>query len=138
LVRLNIGRGLHPFGEGSEPYGPITHLMSSEVNEFLTSEQNQGGFEFSILNRLNYAFLAISIAVIFYYLYYRVPSREIKSLLLIVISDFIINALISAGLSGVHDRYQSRVCWLILFAALICFCGICSKLLSKNTLYDAL
>jgi hypothetical protein len=37
----------------------------------------------------------------------------------LILAALIGNAMVTGGLSGVHDRYQTRVAWLIVLAASI-------------------
>lgn len=51
----------------------------------------------------------------------RDGRRESAALAVIVICSVAGNTLLCAAVSGVHDRYQARVTWLLLFAALLLF-----------------
>lgn len=63
----------------------------------------------------------------------EVPKQQ-KALTLLIIFGLLINAFISAATSGVYDRYQSRVNWLITLPAFWFICNYLSrnKLLNKK------
>ncbi|PWC58913.1 hypothetical protein TSH7_22130 [Azospirillum sp. TSH7] len=48
----------------------------------------------------------------------RVGDR-VRMLLLVIGLGLVLNAIVTGGLSAVHDRYQNRVIWLVPFAALV-------------------
>lgn len=48
----------------------------------------------------------------------RVGDR-VRTLLLVIGLGLVLNAIVTGGLSAVHDRYQNRVIWLVPFAALV-------------------
>lgn len=50
---------------------------------------------------------------------YRRRDREALGLLGAIIAALVGNAVVTGALSDVHDRYQSRVVWLAVFAAMV-------------------
>ncbi|MBY6260520.1 hypothetical protein EI613_01080 [Azospirillum sp. 412522] len=50
---------------------------------------------------------------------WRQVSGRVRMLLLVIGLGLTLNAVVTGGLSAVHDRYQNRVIWLVPFAALV-------------------
>ncbi|MBR9650646.1 hypothetical protein [Thalassovita aquimarina] len=50
---------------------------------------------------------------------HRGPAREAVALVILVLVGLMLNAAVTGGLSGVDDRYQSRVIWLLPFAVML-------------------
>lgn len=80
--------------------------------------------------------VVLFIAVVFILLLFWNPkvSTEQKALTTLIIFALLINAFVAAATSGVFDRYQSRVNWLITLPAFWFLCDYLSKhkLFNKN------
>jgi len=47
---------------------------------------------------------------------------KIIAFVVLLFSGFLVNAAVCATLSGVVERYQSRLIWLAIFAAIVIMC----------------
>lgn len=111
--------------------GPINSFFESQFpssyKSYLNSQQSNGRVS-AITGYLNpiYSFIVIfSALTLVYYLIVRKNHVSTKIPMLVYgLSIFLIsNALVTGGLSGVHDRYQSRVVWLLPAIAILILLG---------------
>lgn len=59
-------------------------------------------------------------------------QRTLRALAVLILLGLIGNAAVTGILSAPHDRYQARVCWLVLLAAGILAAGVCPERRSKD------
>ncbi|MGH1339011.1 MAG: hypothetical protein ACRBFS_23040 [Aureispira sp.] len=74
------------------------------------------------MNHVQHLVFLLSILIVFWSLiYYDLPT-SIRAITLLLILGLLVNAFIAAATSGVYDRYQSRVAWLITLPAFWIVC----------------
>jgi hypothetical protein len=146
LVR-NMGNQFITFEVGEQfnstlKMGAINELIETYFSElyssYLNSMQSLGELVFIVqfLNPIYFCvviFSVISIPCIYLFFWRRnIPLEKIS---LTIFSLFIFlsaNALISGGLSGVFDRYQSRVIWLLPTISILLLLGSLKNLSRVN------
>jgi hypothetical protein len=69
--------------------------------------------------------IMVSLLFLLFLLYDENYSKRQKGIALFILAALLINAFIVAATSGVYDRYQSRVTWLVSLPA---FWFVCSKI----------
>jgi len=76
------------------------------------------------MNRLHgivYGLATIAAAVLAVPLWRRSNQRFLMALVAIIVA-LVANALVTGVISGVHGRYQGRVCWLLLLWVIMAGC----------------
>ncbi len=119
LVRFTTGDGLQPW---SETVGPSVarHFPQFENVAFAVSRQNTNRLAVPrALQMLHLATAAAGIAACCAILLVA-PRRHLATgLAVAVLVALLANATVTGGLSGPHDRYQSRIMWLPPAVALL-------------------
>lgn len=110
-----------PQKEGSPPHQQIVWHYPESEGAYLSSKQNQGRLNFSWTNLLQQisSYLAVGLLLVSLLIKRVGGSRFVRSLMLVVLVLLIINPLICANLSVVDPRYQSRIVWMPVFAAML-------------------
>jgi hypothetical protein len=120
MFQLNIASGMSAYREGSAPSYPIFAHFEFEKNYFLNSEQSFSTLNFKVFNSLNYFAICISLVVISYFYFARGLTDNEGKFLFILLTIFVVNALITASLANVYDRLQARITWpLVFFSAVL-------------------
>jgi hypothetical protein len=100
---------------------PFTQLIPGQMPAYLAARQQQGEFDFRPVNRIHvpvgWLSLAGLVAALFLALVRR--RRNDSTLPAFVLVALIGNAIICGALSNPHDRYQSRLMWLVPFALVL-------------------
>jgi hypothetical protein len=101
-------------------FGPETQIGWRE------SAEHRGAVPRAFLSKLQDVVLPLVMLglVIGCILAYKRGSLELLALPLFVTSAFIINAVVCGVTSGVFDRYQARVSWLLVLSAIILWVGL--------------
>jgi hypothetical protein len=73
--------------------------------------------DIALFNHLQYFVFLLSVLIVFWGLLYREMPPSVRALCFLLILGLLVNAFIAAATSGVYDRYQSRVAWLITLPA---------------------
>lgn len=116
---LKIGDGIIPYLEGGSPYHVINQRFGKSIqHEYLLGRQNHHPYDFSLINIFWYAFLVLSVLLIYFGISFGFSNPELKAFFLLCISGCFFNAMICGTLVPYIDRYQTRIAWLI------CLCGI--------------
>jgi hypothetical protein len=119
LVRFSTGDGLQPWPETVAPY-VARHFPQFETDAFAASQQSTGRLVVPrALQMLHLATALLGIAGCCAILLVA-PRRHLATgLAVAAVVALLANAAITGGLSGPHDRYQSRIIWLPSVVALL-------------------
>ena len=118
LVRFRTGDGLAPPAPDSWVEVVLTTRLPDAESAYRSARQHRDALALPIVNGLHEAAaVAAALALSALIVSGRV-RRPIVQLAALVGLAFVVNAAITGALSGPHDRYQSRVVWLIVLAAL--------------------
>jgi hypothetical protein len=99
-------------------YSDMDQLIPNQMRAYLTAHQQRKGFDFAPVNWVQVPFGWLSIAALILALgvsLWRGAGRE-SVLLGFVLVALIGNAIVCGALSNPHDRYQSRLIWIVPFA----------------------
>jgi len=118
LVLLNIdgwyGLPWTVMDEGTAPYNAIRKYFPHELNEFRYSRQNTKTFNIALLNN-SYHFLFIVSSLLVLFFLNQSIRKEAIIIYLIIFSFLFLNAFVTANLSSVNERLNSRAAWLVSF-----------------------
>jgi hypothetical protein len=110
--------------EGEHSYSPtveraVERLGAGVRRGYLQSAQARDGMAVRAASVAQYLVVALSAALLAAWGVRgrRRATAEVRALVTVVFAGVILNALILASLARVHPRYQSRVIWLVPFAA---------------------
>jgi len=93
---------------------------SQTVRSFDASMQEHNMFPRPLVRILNGAILALLIAGIVFMLVRGARSTSVSGIFLgFALLAYFMNAVLCATTSGVHDRYQARLSWLVVLALLL-------------------
>jgi len=101
--------------EDSPPYEQIEWRYNNSLREYISSKQFQNELSFSTQNMFQRIIVFTSLFIIFFLLYTKKLTLLHKNMLLMIILFFIINAFVCSTFSGICDRYQSRIIWILPF-----------------------
>lgn len=109
-------------------YYPM-YILAADGSRQMQNTYNQNYVDFNNMIQQIVLFIA---ALLTFFLFWssKVPDEQ-KALAILIIFALLINAFIAAATSGVYDRYQSRVNWLITLPV---FWFIC-RYFSQNNLF---
>lgn len=123
LVTFWTGGWIYPLqGEGSDRGGGgLFAYFDREHEDFLSSKQSTSALPFSIIRLLHTIVIlaAAPLFLLFLLRAYRRSDTSLISLYVFILSGLVANAVICATLSGVVERYQSRLIWLVVFVCVI-------------------
>jgi hypothetical protein len=116
-------------------YYPM-YILAADGSRQMQNNYNQNYID--VNNVIQQIVLFIAVLLILLLLWESKVSNQQKALTLLIIFGLLINAFIAAATSGVYDRYQSRVNWLITLPAFWFICHYLSqhKLFNKKQLED--
>lgn len=99
-------------------YSDMDRLIPNQMRAYLTARQQRNGFGFDPVNMVQVPFGWISIAalVLAFGFSLWIGARREAVLLGFVLTALIGNAIVCGALSNPHDRYQSRLIWVVPFA----------------------
>jgi hypothetical protein len=119
MTRFDAGDGLILYRDTVQPSSAIRWIFGENVfSRYNSSLQQTNGLSFSGLNLLQHVSVAISVVVIMAALVLGIAgTQNARSLALLLLTFLVVNAAVTATLATVHDRYQSRVIWLLPFMA---------------------
>ncbi len=127
FIEFRTGDGLHPWSAEVTQWIKLD-FPSAELKRYLSARQTRGiALVPDWLQRLHIATVVTGIGLIAIFLLLRRLSSSVeKSFAAAALFTLVANAMICGGLSGPHDRYQSRVAWLPgLVAGLVLTARIC-------------
>ncbi len=124
FFKTDIGDGLTPQVEESNPYWKVQEHYSHELKPYLNSKQNQGILSFKIFNQI-YFYVFIGSMIVFISL---LILRKIKSdfifLFGLAILFCLLNAFTTGCLANILPRLNSRSIWLIPFIVMLTLLNI--------------
>lgn len=99
----------------------FAHFMPSQSPAYLSARQQEGETGFKLINIFQVPLLFASLIGMIAVLVQAVRRRDANRAVLpaFILLALIGNALICGMCSGPHDRYQSRIIWIVPFALLI-------------------
>ena len=121
FVKVEIGRELRDWDDFEVPYSAaaIRYVFGEpSLESFNRSLQKLGKLDFAAINAIHPFVIALSLGVLGYFAvrYWRCDPL-LAQLAAFTLTMLVGHALIFGTLSPLHDRYQSRVVWLLpLFA----------------------
>ena len=127
FLQVDIGSGLHDYGEGSAPYSLISQHWQHELPGYMNSTQQRNAWWFVLLNPLNMWVMLASCCFLVVRWPVAGPLRWRAFILLLVVCVFA-NAAATGALANIYGRLQARVTWLLLFGALLLALQRSSKL----------
>ena len=122
LTRFSVGDALLPYGDRGEPVDSIRTVFGKRaVSEYLASSQARQELPLRAINILQTSFVLGSLCLLACGgIYTRQRDSTVLHLTIALCSFMLVNAAVTATFSSVHDRYQSRVIWLIpMLASLV-------------------
>ena len=127
LARFETRDALDPYVESRTDRGPhrvaiaVRQYLPAVYGDYRASRQNTDRLSLDALRRLHAitAVVASGAAVFLVVVVGRRGDRLLLALALMIGAGLVGNAAISGALSGPHDRYQSRVIWLVVFYLLL-------------------
>jgi hypothetical protein len=114
LLTAQSGDGLIPYGPGMQAHRQVTLFFPAQADAWARSRQQRG--ELQALARM--PDLAVAAAALLV-LILGLRDARVAGLGAAVLAGVLANAAICGVLSGVFDRYQARVLWLVPFAAIV-------------------
>lgn len=114
LLAFRVGVDL-PSYAGSDSYiNPVMHqLFAREVDQFLGSKQQRGCLDAGFLNSIYLACIVVSLLGTAGILMVSRFQPGLTEFVIVVVAGILGNAIATGAFSGVHDRYQARIVWLI-------------------------
>jgi hypothetical protein len=114
---------IQPYTADSSPNQQIKWRYKYSEKEYLSSLQNRGLLDFTFLNERQYFTVFTSFLFIFIFLFNKNIFKSIQTKNKIFISLLMLflfsNAFICSTFSGIFDRFQSRIIWLLPFLIII-------------------
>ena len=129
IITFKIGEQMGSYASNAGFDKLINASFPESYSSYINSEQYKGILEkiFPILN-LYYTYMIYLSSILWIYLIIRIrKTKESGNLVLLILTTIIflaVNALVTGGMSGVFDRYQSRIIWLVPGLAFLIFSGI--------------
>lgn len=104
-----------PFMAPIKPYFPTYYLAGQDSRQVLKTYTEQEVYVANFVQKVVLYLSAFIVLMAFFF--YRGYSEQEKALATLLILGILVNAFIVASTSGVYDRYNSRVAWLITLPA---------------------
>lgn len=99
--------------QDSSPFYAMRTHYPTLVKEYLSAKQNNGLLDYSSINNFQKYLVALSMLGMVVLILSGSVSMERKLFIIYIVICLLINAAVCGSLSGVSDRYQSRIIWLI-------------------------
>jgi hypothetical protein len=118
LAMVASGYGVH--NQLWHTYGIMERFIPSQIAPMRAARQQNGGIDFTLLNRIHVPAAYLSIAALLVILAAAGLRRNLEGHALpaaVVTVTILGNAMVCGALSGPHDRYGSRIVWLATFVA---------------------
>jgi hypothetical protein len=110
---FNVGSTIR-YDENSSPFINITSHMKYQAREIFACKQNNLLLNHDFVNRSQIILFLFSFSFCIIALFLTSVSYEKKIFIALLLLFLLVNALVCATFSGVDDRYQCRVAWLIV------------------------
>jgi hypothetical protein len=133
LALFATGDGLEPWPQTVTPW-IRRDFPGFEVDSYLAARQTNGGKLLpGWLGTLHRVVALLGVALCVVLLPVTLWRRQrVGGFLFVVLLVLPVNALITGGLSGPHDRYQSRVMWLPPLLAALAIAGLVDPALARR------
>lgn len=95
-------------------YYPM-YILSADGSKQVKNTYNQ--YHIDVNNTIQNVVLGLSLLLLFFLFWDPNYAKEQKVLTILILLGMLINAFISGATSGIFDRYQSRVVWLVTLPA---------------------
>lgn len=126
LAHFDLGDDLIKYDQTSSPYSVIKKDFNAEIfNDYLTSRQYLESLDlerYILVSNIFLGFCAAGVAI--HLVINRSDRNGMFKLSATILVGLASNAFVTGGLSAVHDRYGSRVIWLIPLLGLLIFSGL--------------
>lgn len=123
LGQNTMGSGLSPYREESPPYGQVHWRFKEDLDQYMSSKQNQKKLDFSFLNQVQNILLWLSLVFTLITLFYKPLRAKLFTsewiFILLILLAIVLNSLATAGIHMAYDRFQARVVWLLPLCAII-------------------
>jgi hypothetical protein len=117
FFQVTTNSGLVSYPVGTSPQVIIAQRLRWESSSYITSYQAFGDWDLKLVDRVvHVAFFFSLFVLIWTYAGWRKAS-ELSTVILIVLVWVVLNAAVTSSLANVYDRLQSRVAWMVVFAA---------------------
>jgi len=103
----------HPQEEGSSVMNSIHHHFPEMYKEVVQSRQQSKNLDWRILNVAQTGLMALLFLLSALVFMLRGMDRRFRVYLAFILVALLVNAFVCGAFSGVLDRYQSRVIWLL-------------------------
>lgn len=124
FVTFRSGDGVEPLNGVPEP--AIRRGMPDQLDDYRDARQQSGKVDFGWINAFQVPLGVLSVIALAGILVFAAKARRRDDLLYLpafVILALLGNAFICGALSSPHDRYQSRLIWAAVFAAMLLIRG---------------
>ncbi len=119
IAQTEVGDGLTPHVQNTNPFWKVEQYYSSELPEYLTSRQNLGVLDFKTPNQIHLFFIFLSSFFVLWQ-FKNVENQANWQLVYGFLLLFLLcNAFTTATFANVLARLNSRVFWLLPFFNLI-------------------
>lgn len=120
-MKFQLGDDLIRNGEGTMLYDVMRDSFHGRSFErYQASRQYAGTIKLATLKALSNAVVPLSLlAVIAFIALRRSAARAQVQVMLVILFGIVVNLAVTGALSAVHDRYGSRVIWLLPMLALL-------------------
>jgi hypothetical protein len=116
ITYFQLGDDMMKYGPSSSLYAVVKENFSTRVLEkFTASKQYNEQLPVATLRTVSNIVLALSVLVILVFMVSRWRSeRTLIQCIFVVVAAILVNDFVTGALSAVHDRYGSRVIWLLI------------------------
>jgi hypothetical protein len=119
ISQTEIGDGLTPHTQNSNPFWRIEQYFKDELPEYLTSRQNWAVLDFKTTNQIHLLFLFLSSFFVLWQFKYVENQADWRLIYGFVLLFIFCNAFTTATFGNVLARLNSRVFWVLPFLNLI-------------------
>ena len=104
------------FDEGTSPFTAIEKYFPHELNQLKTSRQNTKTFNIALIDATFFLTMIIS-SILSLLVFSQISDnkKEFIQVLIVVVIFILLNAIVTASLSSVNARFNSRVFWIFPF-----------------------
>jgi hypothetical protein len=122
-MHFELGDYLIKYDETSFVYSVIKQIFKENIfHDYLMSRQYLKILDLNLFKSVSNILLGLSAFVVVIYVFVKNNKRSaVVKLAATICIGILLNAFVTGGLSAVHDRYGSRVIWLITLLGLFIF-----------------
>lgn len=118
LFQVNAASGLSSYQLGSAPHREVADRLPWELSTYNSSLQNNGAWrDLGVSNRVVQLALLLAVCVLLWIRRNWMAHSQLRTLIPLLLTWVVLNAVVTASLANVYDRLQSRVAWLVVLAA---------------------